>query len=176
MGCPWLPSFPSQYPGSKVTVYQSGTMTRGLASLLSFLLSISSIISALPSQGPSLSTRQEDGCTSTDPEAVYDSSCWESLDLTNWLTNWKPPKICNGHDLGIGCCQENEFWSTCFLRLGMGHSGFDCSQIQANTNNCAFSDLIASDLDPKERAQYRYILKTIFSMLRFLIRHPRYSR
>lgn len=118
-------------------------------------------ISAYPSQGPDLHSRQSVDCTSTNPEAFYDASCWATLDLTNWLNSWKPPKICDDADNGINCCTANEEWSTCFLRLGKGDSGFNCSQLSINTNVCAYNGQLAPDLDPSIRAQVRYVLRTI---------------
>ena len=138
-------------------------MARKSALLSAALLSSYHFVTAIPSQGPRLSTRQDDGCTSIDPETTFDAACWASLDLTNYITNWRSPKTCGTQDHGIGCCNDGELWSTCFLRLGTGHSGYDCSQIQVNTNNCAYSDQLASTLTGKEAAQVRYILRTIFS-------------
>lgn len=61
------------------------------------------------------------------------------------------------------CIPANEEWSTCFLRLGKGDSGLNCSQISVNTNDCAYNAALAPDLDPKIAPQVRYILRTIFS-------------
>lgn len=103
-------------------------------------------------------------CNTTDTEAFYDASCWASLDLTNWLSSWQAPSICGETGTGRNCSLENEAWSTCFLRLGTGDSGYNCSQISVNTNVCAYSGALASDLDPSIRAQVRYVLRTIYSM------------
>ena len=103
-------------------------------------------------------------CNSTDSEAFFDASCWASLNLTNWLSTWQAPSVCEDTGSGRNCCLENEAWSTCFLRLGTGNSGYNCSQISVNTNVCAYSGALASDLDPSIQAQVRYVLRTIFSM------------
>ncbi|KAM0802347.1 hypothetical protein BDR22DRAFT_819880 [Usnea florida] len=106
-------------------------------------------------------------CNSTDSEAFYDASCWASLNLTNWLSTWQAPSVCGDTGSGRNCCLENEAWSTCFLRLGTGNSGYNCSQISVNTNVCAYSGALASDLDPSIQAQVRYVLRTIFNVNAF---------
>ena len=123
------------------------------------------LVFTAPSPEPRLKPRQNDGCTSTNSEAEFESSCWTSLGLTDYLTDWRAPSVCTDQNFGVDCCNPNEIWSTCFLRLGTGHAGYNCSQIQVNTNNCAFSDQLAPNLTSDNRAQVRYILKTMFSKL-----------
>ena len=124
------------------------------------------IVAAHRSQYPRLAPRQVD-CYSNNSESLYDPSCWATLNLTNFLDNWHAPNICSDSDNGVNCCEANEPWSTCFLRLGKGDSGFDCTQISINTNDCAYNGALASNLDPSIRAQVRYILRTIFSASSF---------
>ncbi|KAL9598702.1 MAG: hypothetical protein Q9219_004315 [cf. Caloplaca sp. 3 TL-2023] len=107
------------------------------------------------------------GCFSDNPEAIYDPSCWATLDLTNWLNKWQGPNVCREQDLGINCCGPNEEWSTCFLRLGKHDSGFNCSQLQVNTNNCVYNPNLSPTLNADNRAQVRYILRTIFNVAAF---------
>ena len=140
-----------------------------MAHVISFalltLITYSHLTSAYPSQAPQLERRVVD-CNSTNPESFYDASCWATLDLTNWLNSWHGPNVCGegSADNGVNCCNPNEEWSTCFLRLGKGDSGLNCSRISVNTNDCAYTDSLAPDLDPSIAPQVRYILRTIFSM------------
>ena len=131
--------------------------------LLTILTTLHSITASPYPTTPPYPLYPRSDCTNTDPEGFYDASCWATLDLTNWLKNWKAPAICNSTDLGIGCCGSNEEWSTCFLRLGKADSGLNCSQISVNTNDCAYNSALAPGLDPSIKAQVRFVLRTIFS-------------
>ncbi len=127
------------------------------------VLAGASLIRAIPSHGSSLSLRQSNDtidCHDLNPETLYDASCWAKLDLSNFLNNWRAPKVCN---TGVNCCKPDEEWSTCFLRLGKGDSGLNCTMIASNTNDCAYNRVLAEDLDPSIKAQVRCITGTIFS-------------
>ena len=129
--------------------------------MLSLVLILSpALMSAFPTPDADPSSS---GCTSTNPEAFYDGACWAELGLSDWLNNWHAPKTCEPSDNGVGCCKPNEEWSTCFLRLGKGDSGLNCTQINTNTNDCTYEKGLATELDPSIYAQVRYITKTIFS-------------
>ena len=89
--------------------------------------------------------------------ADFDTSCWATLDLTNWLTAWRPPTICPGTDT-TNCCASDEEWSSCFLKFAIG-PGFNCTTISAGT--CAFTEISAgvpSNIQP----QVRYIAENVF--------------
>jgi len=83
-----------------------------VSTLVTFLAS-ASLILAMPSHVLSLSSRQTNdtiNCHNLNPKTLYDASCWAKLDLTNFLNNWRAPKVCNS---GVICCEPNEEWSTC---------------------------------------------------------------
>ncbi|KAL8945944.1 MAG: hypothetical protein Q9222_007588, partial [Ikaeria aurantiellina] len=119
-----------------------------------------------PYEGLELEPRQGFNCNSTNPQSSYRGECWAQLDLTNWLKAWHAPNICgasggeNSSD-GVNCCDEGEEWSTCFLRLGKGDSGYDCTAITSNTNDCAYSNALSPDLVPEIRAQVRLTIEPI---------------
>ena len=75
----------------------------------------------------------------TDPAAAFSTSCWSTLDLSDYLgragTGWiystpqcKNTRTGTGDDRS-GCCISGELWSTCFVRLASGVSGADCNAI-----------------------------------------------
>lgn len=138
-------------------------MGQTIIPILVTLLASASLILAIPSHFPYLSSRQTNDtidCHDLNPETLYDASCWAKLDLTNFLNKWRAPKVCNS---GVNCCKPNEEWSTCFLRLGKADSGLNCTIIASNTNDFAYNGVLAGDLDPSIKAQVRYITGTIFS-------------
>ena len=139
-------------------------MANRMSFIILFLTSLSLAVSAAPYMEDPLAPRQTTDCNSTDSETLYDASCWASLDLTNWLSSWHAPNTCTDPGNGTNCCLEDETWSVCFLRLGTGDSGYNCTQISVNTNDCTYSGALNPDLDPSIRAQVRYVLRTIFSM------------
>lgn len=96
----------------------------------------------------------------------YDSSCWNTLDITKFLTQWNQtaPK-CSSHDDGTNCCgpsnNPDETWSNCFLRMSLGTAGHDCSVI--NTKNCLLEDFKISDLvNSSQIPQVRYVVRNIY--------------
>lgn len=154
------------------------------------LVRVSSVLAAPGESPPSSSTdtfyvnpaehmekRQVVNCT--DPRALFDGSCWATLNLTYYLNKWNhttptcPTSVnitkddegsVEGiHDYseydGSSCCKLNEPWTTCFLRVAAGRPASDCSVI--NTQSCHY-DLTATDstLAP----EVRYILKTIYGI------------
>ena len=92
-----------------------------------------------------------------------DPSCWATLNMTGWMNDWatySAPKggfglapdtsadssassagtFASGGDTGYrkrapAVCNAGELWSTCFLRLGLGKTGEDCSKL-SNGASC----------------------------------------
>lgn len=138
-------------------------MGQTIISTLVTLLASASLVPAIPSHFSSLNSRQISNtidCHNLNPETIYNASCWARLDLTDFLNNWRAPKVCNG---GVNYYKPNEEWSTCFLRLGKADSGLNCTMVASHTNDCAYNGVLAGDLDPSIKAQVRYITRTIFS-------------
>ena len=96
-----------------------------LSTLMSFLALYSA--SAYPIIQPLLLQRQTD-CTVLN--RGFDSSCWSTLGLSDYLDNWnKTTPICTPNN-GDGCCNPDELWSNCFVRLATnGLRTDDCSII-----------------------------------------------
>ena len=74
--------------------------------------------------------------------AAFSETCWDTLNIADYLgnpqTGWMSnvPKCDPSTSSGInkqGCCDElnGEPWSTCYLRLGRGLPGADCSTVSA---------------------------------------------
>ena len=65
--------------------------------------------------------------------------CWGELDMDAWMRNWTVSASPNATDGAAAAaaarCREDEVWSTCFLRLGQGVTGRDCSMIDTGGEN-----------------------------------------
>lgn len=83
--------------------------------------------SAYPVTQPPLLPRQTD-CTVLNQG--FDPSCWSVLGLSKYLDNWnKTTPVCTANN-GNGCCNPDELWSNCFIRLATnGLRTDDCSII-----------------------------------------------
>ena len=114
---------------------------------------------------PILSSRKrqaEPNCG--DPAAIFYSACWSSLGISDYLDNpatgWNhTTPVC---DDSTRCCVPDEAWSTCFLRLGRGLSGEDCTSM--GNDNCKWNEEMSTTLAPSIYAQVRYVLKSIYGV------------
>lgn len=112
-----------------------------------------------------LKTRQVINCY--DSGAEFDSSCWATLDIPNYLTHqnngWihTTPTCASGQDTSA-CCQSGEAWSTCFLRLATGAAGKDCTEM--GSQFCTYSSQLDPGLSPTIRAQVQYVVLNIYRM------------
>ena len=103
-----------------------------------------------------------------DSSAPYNEICWATLDLANWVSNWKSTtQTCSDADTGAHCCfpssASNEPWTACFLRLSLASSDYNC--IVFNGDSCALAGFeLASDLDldTTSAARYRYVVRNIY--------------
>ncbi len=86
----------------------------------------------------SLEARQAPSCnigTQVSYLTDYDSSCWNTLNIMTYLTNWKATTpTCTAAENSAGqtlsCCRASEPWSTCFLRLATKQlNAYDCTQL-----------------------------------------------
>lgn len=65
------------------------------------------------------SSPTNDGTTTT-IQTIPDPSCWDTLDMTDWMTSWNTSTtICTAtQSVLTPCqCQIDEPWATCFMRL-----------------------------------------------------------
>ena len=129
--------------------------------LLYFLLCVPSFCIPLPEPDPlqSLEKRAFD-CQDTSPAAVFDASCWQQLNLSDFITGWRV-EPCPPDSTGKNCSLPGEPWSTTFLRLAKGQAGFDCSSV--SVGSCHYDSDLDENLDPKIKPQVRYVMYTIFS-------------
>ena len=113
----------------------------------------------------SLVARQTASCQN--PQAALDSSCWDTLNISNYLngpaTGWvhNTPTCTTGQD-DSACCQSSEAWSTCFLRLATATGGQDCTQISGGV--CQYTGQFDPNLSPSIKAQVQYVALTIYRM------------
>ena len=99
--------------------------------------------------------------------AILSESCWNTLKLSQWLTDWNQTvKRCVAQEGGSGvdCCATDEPWTTCFLRIGGGISGSDCTQI---TNRDCFLPQNVNQ-SATTAPQVRYIISNIVCKCRAL--------
>lgn len=136
-------------------------------SVLSALL-FGSYISAFPLESPS-------GLDQLAPRATapsicsdfrrFDSSCWTTLQVADYLTSWNKttPKCAKNGGNGSNCCTAGEPWSTCFLRLAIGSAGYSCDSLSPTF--CTNPNVAVNDrLDPAIRFQARYVASAIFAI------------
>ena len=119
------------------------------------------LVMSIPLPNQDLEKRAFD-CHDTSPAAVFDSSCWQQLNLTDFVNQWTPAQ-CPQDSTGTNCSLPNEPWSTTFLRLAKGQAGYDCTSI--TLGSCHYDSELDKNLDPKHKAQIRYITYTIFSIV-----------
>ena len=96
--------------------------------------------------------------------AIFCSECWTTLGLSDYLNNegtgWnQTTPVCSD---STRCCMQGEPWSTCFLRLGRGLSGADCTTVDDQT--CTWDNQISEYLDPSIEAKVRYVIKSIYGV------------
>lgn len=97
------------------------------------------------------------------------SSCWNTLQIDDYLTGWRKsiPDCAVSGGAGSDCCFfATEPWSTCFLRLATGSAGSDCSvlsQFSCNPKLQSVQDLNSS-LSPAIKAQVYYVTAAIFKI------------
>ena len=161
---------------SSSTLYNNvAIMTSSLIFAASALLSFAA---AVPVQdhlhSRFLETRQALNCnigTGLDNQDAYDSSCWDTLNIMPYLTNWKATTpTCTDAETSAGqtlsCCGASEPWSTCFLRLATKQSTYDCTQVGLK---CPLGATSALDpgLDPTIASQVNYVVLNIVTINNF---------
>ena len=147
------------------------------SSLIVATLALLPFAAAAPVQGgvhsESLEARQAPNCNigTAINNAAYDSSCWNTLNIMPYLTNWKTTTpTCTDADNSAGntegCCVASEPWSTCFLRLATRKvNTYDCTQIA--TASCSFPASLDPALDPTIASQVNYIVLSIMMINNF---------
>ena len=125
--------------------------------------------------GP-LEDRQAPNCkigTMVGDASLYDSTCWDTLNLGSYLTKWSSTTpTCTDAGQTLSCCVASEPWSTCFLRLATQQSNlYDCTKvIQAPGSSsvaCTFPSDLDPALDPTIASQVNYILLNIMMINKF---------
>ena len=130
--------------------------------------------------GP-LKARQAPSCnigTQINDLTAYDASCWNTLDIMPYLTNWKATTPTCSATAGstLSCCTASEPWSTCFLRLATKRlSVYDCTQLEPTGSQtiCSFGTnggitfALDSGLDPTIASQVNYVVLNIIMINNF---------
>ena len=107
-----------------------------------------------------LETRQATDCNDTSSDASI--TCWDELDLPSYILGWNlTTPTCADSDDGHDCCQTEEPWSKCFLRLAYGAPGYDCTRI--SSQSCSVTQLSPS-LDPSIASKVRYVVQNIVNI------------
>lgn len=101
----------------------------------------------------------------SDPDEPVAPTCWTSLKVADYLNDWiKTTHICGPSDTnGVGCCVEEEPWTTCFIRLSTGYAGDFCDSIGGNYCQNVPKNL-DEDLAPDDRAPATYVLNAIYAI------------
>ena len=148
----------------------------------SFIFAASALLSfaaAAPFPGSvhhgSLGARQAPSCnigTQINDAAAYDSSCWNTLDIMPYLTNWKATTpICTDAENTAGqtlsCCGTSEPWSICFLRLATRQTTYDCTKISTATCPLLSNMPLDGALDPSIASQVNYVVLNIVTINTF---------
>lgn len=106
----------------------------------------------------SLVERETVNCTSA--HAALDATCWQTLNVTEWITGWEASIGTCKTDNEDDCCLSTEVWSTCFLRINQMASGSDCREI--NSNTCSFTPDLISTLKPNVTSEVHYVIQNIY--------------
>ena len=109
-----------------------------------------------------LETRQAADCNNTRSDAS--TTCWDELDIPGYILSWNlTTPTCTGDDDGDGhdCCQPEEAWSKCFLRLAYGHQGVDCTRLISQS---CILDQLSPSLDPSIVSRVRYVVQNIVNI------------
>ena len=81
-------------------------------------------------------------CRNPDATSVPDPTCWETLQMSAWMSNWNSStSVCTTtQDLPGSCqCIYEEDWATCFMRLTFGgnfSARYSCTNI-TTPQNCS---------------------------------------
>ena len=100
--------------------------------------------------------------------AVYDSSCWDTLGLTQWLNVWNNITLpCTIEEINISnvshCRQPSEVWTHSFLRIAQNITGGpSCTKTNACLGDSPTSKQIRTDVDSLTAARYRHVCYNIY--------------
>ncbi|KAL8709838.1 MAG: hypothetical protein Q9220_005454 [cf. Caloplaca sp. 1 TL-2023] len=95
-----------------------------------------------------------------------ESSCWNDLNIADYLTNWNKttPDCKTNNGDGSDCCVAGESWSTCFLRIATASAGLSCDTLSVTFCSSISGQIINSDLTPDEKVKASYVRAAIFQV------------
>ena len=134
-------------------------MLMDYSSYFIYILASTRTVTPAPLSHPT-DRRQTDVCFNG--QWGVNSSCWDKLNLTTYLTDWeeKTP-ICKDDP---ACCKPDELWSQCFIRLASnGTDSDDCSK----SGGCISSDPTFLPVDASIVPEVKYIVHNIYSMNKY---------
>ncbi|KAL8793114.1 MAG: hypothetical protein Q9195_004320 [Heterodermia aff. obscurata] len=115
---------------------------------------------------PTVKERQQSVCAY--PDAPLISSCWDVLDIPDYLVNWsKNVPIATGFQYSDDSCFAGEGWSSCFIRLGWEQvvGIVDCSVI--NQTDCKFPNgSLREEIAPGTAQQVKYVTSSVVNVHR----------
>ena len=113
---------------------------------------------------PIVKERRQTVCAYTDAPLI--SSCWDVLDIPDYLINWKKNvPIGTGFQYSNSSCFAGEAWSSCFIRLGWEQvvGIVDCHTI--NQTDCKFpSGSLRDDIAPGTAQQVKYVTSSVVNV------------
>ena len=145
--------------GSEDTEGASQSYTSTTASARTVTSEIAAAATGISTESTTSNASITVNCTA--PNALYDESCWGTLNVSDWLLNWNQTvKRCGSEDTpGVECCMIDEAWVTCFLRLAhKAPVGRGCGII--TQSGCVENDFIS--VDTSILPQVRYVNKNIY--------------
>lgn len=144
---------------------QTHNMIRSTSLLSVAFCGFNGLVSASP-----LIPRQSSSCTELN--AAFDSSCYESLNLGDFLTNqthgWNATRggTCVSGDNAAYCCRDTDpSWSACFIRQAVELAARPSCDSTNNTNCPTSSFTIVPEVASANQRKYQYVLQNIYCML-----------
>ena len=113
---------------------------------------------------PIIKGRQQTVCAY--PEAPLISSCWDVLDITDYLINWgKNVPIGTGFQYSDSSCFAGEGWSSCFIRLGWKQVFGVVNCFTINQTDCKSPDgSLRDDIAPGTAQQVKYVTSSVVNI------------
>lgn len=113
---------------------------------------------------PSVKERQQNVCAY--PDAPLISSCWDVLNIPDYLTNWnKIVPIGTGFQYSNSSCFAGEVWSSCFIRLGWEQVAGDVDCFTINQTDCKSPNgSLRDDIAPGTEQQVKYVTSSIVNV------------
>ena len=88
-----------------------------------------SSVSSISNPSSTLLDSESVDCTDVSSSSEISPTCWNSLDMQDWMFHWNV----------LSNCKQSEIWSSCFLNLAFEGTEYDCSML--GSLNCTAPEL-----------------------------------